>query len=97
MCDLISLYTGSDSGAIRLRHPKAYQTRTGEGNLHLCRRGPPPHGSSYERYLRGAQVSLSVKLMKPNLIVMFSRDEDNFLYVSYSGENTFGEEFRIEL
>lgn len=35
--------------------------------------------------------------MLPSQISLFSRDEDNFLYVSYSGENTFGQEGLIEL
>jgi GABA(A) receptor-associated protein len=36
-------------------------------------------------------------LRRQNWLVMDVRDEDNFLYVSYSGENTFGQDGWLEV
>ena len=58
---LNTLDAGSHRGPVRLRDPEAYQARTGEGDLHLRRRGSASDGSADECDLRGAQVrSLSL-------------------------------------
>ena len=42
-------------------------------------------------------TSKSLSEIYTRILSLFLRDEDNFLYVSYSGENTFGREGWIEL
>jgi hypothetical protein len=42
--------------------------------------------------------SYNVSVLDDRMLLTVSlRDEDNFLYVSYSGENTFGQEGWVEL
>jgi GABA(A) receptor-associated protein len=41
----------------------------------------------YEEY---KCVTIPLVAIQPELIFLINRDEDGFLYVSYSGENTFG-------
>jgi len=47
--------------------------------------------------MRSTSESHTFRLACLSTAEQLRRDEDNFLYVSYSGENTFGQEGWIEL
>lgn len=87
-----SFLSGSDCRPIRLRHPQTYQTCSWKGHLYLRGRGTTPCRCADERDLRGTQVRRPVHVPPSDLLMAYPRDEDGFLYVSYSGENTFGSE-----
>ena len=71
--------------SIRLRHPQADQAGAREGHLHLRRRGPPADRGPHERHLQRARVRRRLLCVVPE-----RHGADRAVYVTYSGENTFG-------
>ena len=87
---------------VRLRHPEAHQAFARKGHLHLRRCSPAPNRCPHEQHLRGAQGRRWVCYLFSCLLPLSMSSTGlcdrvanpaltRFLYITYSGENTFGD------
>lgn len=96
-----------DGRPVCLRYPQADQVVTREGHLHLRQRGHPGHLRAHVGCLGGPKKgtcldilwSCSILIRSANMYCLLLQEAerkkeewDGFLYVTYSAENTFGDD-----